>query len=210
MEIPRERRMKEIVNNGTSLPVGFGSKTVPHVEDGQQGELAETPEQRYQQALQEREKALGADHILTLDAVCSLGLFYANHGKLAEAEKMYQRALQGFEKALGADHISTLHTIYNLGLLCMNQGKLGEAGKMLGRALQGYEKVLGKYHVSTVDTVYNLGLLHLKKRSLFEALGMYEQALQGYEIALGRDHAQCRRIREVIVNIQHKICLLPW
>lgn len=76
--------------------------------------------------------------------------------------------------------------------------------------MQGYEKVLGKYHTSTLDTVYNLGLLYLKQRSQFQALGMYNLALQGYEIALGRDHAQCRRVRAVIENIHHKICLMPW
>lgn len=119
--------MREIVNNDTSPPVDFGSDAAPEAAGEQQSELAEAPEKRYQRVLQEREKALGADHTLTLDTVCSLGLFYTNHGKLAEAEKMYQRALQGYEKMLGADNTSTLNTVYNLGLLCMNQGNLGEA-----------------------------------------------------------------------------------
>jgi tetratricopeptide (TPR) repeat protein len=209
MEIPRERRMREIVNV-TSPPVDFGSNPAPDAEDEQQGELAEAPEKRYLRALQEREKALGADHTLTLDTACSLGLFYSNHGKLAEAEQMYQWGLQGYEKTLGADHTSTLNTVYNLGLLCMNQGKLDEAQKMFRRALQGYEKVLGEFHTSTLDTVYNLGPLYLKQRSPFQALPMYNQALEGYEIALGRDHLQSRRVRAVIGNIHHKICLLPW
>ena len=108
MEIPREGRMREIVN-GTSPPVDFGSNAAPNAKD----ELAEA-EKMYQRALQEREKALGADHTLTLDTVRSLGLFYTNHGMLAEAEKLYQRALQGYEKMLGVDHISTLNTVYNL------------------------------------------------------------------------------------------------
>jgi tetratricopeptide (TPR) repeat protein len=81
---------------------------------------------------------------------------------------------------------------------------------MYQRALQGYEKALGKYHTPTLDTAYNLGILYLKQRSQFQALAKYNRALQGYEIALGRDHAQCRRVRAVLENIRHKICLGPW
>jgi hypothetical protein len=33
-----------------------------------------------------------SDHISTLDTVNSLGILYANLGRLEEAEKMYQRA----------------------------------------------------------------------------------------------------------------------
>jgi tetratricopeptide (TPR) repeat protein len=88
MEIPRERRMREVVND-TSPPVDFGN--------AEAGKM-------YQRQLQEREKALGADHTLTLDTVRSLGLFYTNQGMLAEAEEMYQRALQEYETALGHDH----------------------------------------------------------------------------------------------------------
>jgi tetratricopeptide (TPR) repeat protein len=117
MEIPRERRMREVVKIDTSPPVDFGSNAAPDAEDEQQGELAVAPEKRYQRALQEREKVLGTDHTLALDTICSLGLFYTNHGKLAEAGKMYQRALQGYEKVLGKYHTPTLDTAYNLGIL---------------------------------------------------------------------------------------------
>ena len=45
----------------------------------------------------------------------NLGVFYADQGKLDEAEKMCQRALQGKEKAWGSDHTSTLDTVKQLG-----------------------------------------------------------------------------------------------
>ena len=47
-------------------------------------------------ALEGREKSLGLEHISTLDTVNTLGILYADQGKLAEAEKVYQRALNGF------------------------------------------------------------------------------------------------------------------
>jgi hypothetical protein len=47
----------------------------------------------YIRALQGKEKALGPDYTLILLTVHSLGLLYANQGKLAEAEAMYNRVL---------------------------------------------------------------------------------------------------------------------
>ncbi|KAF2228438.1 hypothetical protein EV356DRAFT_457840, partial [Viridothelium virens] len=52
------------------------------------GKLAEA-ERMYIQALQGREEALGSKHTSTLRTVNNLGLFYADQGKLAEAEEMY-------------------------------------------------------------------------------------------------------------------------
>ncbi|KAE9372964.1 HET-domain-containing protein [Stipitochalara longipes BDJ] len=151
-----------------------------------QGKLTEA-EQMYERALRGREKALGAEHTLTLDTVNNLSLLYADQGKLAEAEQMYERALRGYEQALGAEHTSTLdiqalgaeHTstldiVNNLGDLYADQGKLAEAEQIYERALRGYEQALGAEHTSTLDT-----------GKLAEAEQMYERALQGYEKALG-------------------------
>jgi tetratricopeptide (TPR) repeat protein len=67
--------------------------------------------------LKRYEEALGPDYILTLAIVNNLGLFYANQGRLEDAEKVYQRALEGYQKTLGSDHTLTLATVENLGLL---------------------------------------------------------------------------------------------
>ncbi|MCJ1386317.1 hypothetical protein MMC17_009443 [Xylographa soralifera] len=112
-------------------------------------------------------------------ALDSLGMLYADQGKLAEAEAMYTRALQGTEEALGPKHTSTL------SMLFANQGKLAEAEAMYTRALQGYEEALGPKHTSTLSTVNNLGNLYKDQGKLAEAEAMYTRALQGYEHALG-------------------------
>ncbi|KAH8589506.1 hypothetical protein B0O99DRAFT_692400 [Bisporella sp. PMI_857] len=152
-----------------------------------QGKLAEA-EQMYQRAQQGYEKALGAEHTLTLQTVNSLGILYCNQGKLAEAEQMFQRALQGKEKALGAEHTSTLDSIHCLGNLYCEQSKLAKAEQMFQRALQGKEKALGAEHTSTLQTVNNLGTLYCDQGKLAEAEQMYQRALQGYEKALGAEH----------------------
>jgi tetratricopeptide (TPR) repeat protein len=152
-----------------------------------QGELIDA-EKMYQEALQGIEKALGAEHTLTLAVVNNLGAPYEKQGKLAEAETMYKRALQGYEKAWGPDHKSTLDVVNSLGVLYASQGKLGDAEQMFQRALRGQEKVLGLEHTSTLSTVNNLGLLCADQGKLSEAEQMYQRALQGLEKTLDPEH----------------------
>jgi tetratricopeptide (TPR) repeat protein len=86
-----------------------------------QGRLQDA-EAIYQRALAGYEKALGPDHISTLQTVNNLGALYADLGRLQDAETMYQRALAGYEKALGPDHqvtlqvVNALHRVSNMGL----------------------------------------------------------------------------------------------
>ncbi|KAG2411912.1 hypothetical protein HFD88_009468 [Aspergillus terreus] len=152
-----------------------------------QGKLKEA-EDMYQRALVGYEKALGPDHLSTLDTVNNLGNLYADQGKLKEAEEMYQRALAGYEKALGPEYLSILDTVNNLGNLYADQGKLKEAEEMYQRALAGKEKALGPNHSSTLNTVNNLGVLYEAQGKLKEAEEMYQRALAGKEKALGPDH----------------------
>ncbi|KAJ6052763.1 hypothetical protein N7460_003297 [Penicillium canescens] len=115
----------------------------------------------------------------------SLGLLYADQGRLQEAEKMYQRALEGKEKAkaLGRWHPSTLDTVNNLGIIYADQDRLQEAEAMYMRALEGYEKVRWQGHPSTLHTLNNLGNLYKNQGRLQEAETMYERALEGKEKA---------------------------
>ena len=147
-------------------------------------------ETMYLWALQEYERAWGAEHTLTLEAVNNLGGLYAKQGKMAEAEAMYLRALEGKEKVLGVEHTSTLGTVNNLGLLLADQGKMAEAEAMYLRALQGKEKekVWGVEHTSTLDTVNNLGMLYARQGKMTEAEAMCLRALQGKEKVWGAEH----------------------
>ncbi|KAF2687472.1 hypothetical protein K458DRAFT_386288 [Lentithecium fluviatile CBS 122367] len=128
----------------------------------------------------------------------NLGDFYADQGKLAEAEEMYIRALKGKEEALGLDHTSTLNTVNNLGNLYVGQGKLAEAEKMYIRALQGYEKVLGldlaASYVPALHRAYNMGLLFAEKGDRDEARRMYTRALAGYRNVFGINHREYQNI----------------
>jgi len=54
----------------------------------------------------------------------TLGIRYADQGRLRDAEMMYKRAMAGYKKALGPEHPSTLNTVTNLGNLYRHRGRL--------------------------------------------------------------------------------------
>lgn len=93
----------------------------------------------------------------------SLGLLYADHGKLDEAEKMYQRALQGYEKALGCERVKTyipaLNTMQNLARLYKQSGRAHEAKDVFSRTLDGLEVVLGRPNKRYQDVLTTLAAL---------------------------------------------------
>jgi tetratricopeptide (TPR) repeat protein len=67
------------------------------------------------------------------EACVTFGTFYADQGRLVDAEAMYNRALARYEKALGPEHTSTLLAVNNLGNLYANQGRLVDAEAMYNR-----------------------------------------------------------------------------
>ncbi|KAJ5991482.1 hypothetical protein N7522_011689 [Penicillium canescens] len=119
----------------------------------------------------------------------SLGLLYADQGRLQEAQALYERALKDKEKTWGPEHTSTLDTVNNLGGIYADQDRPQKAEAMYRRALEGKVKAWGPEHTSTLDTVHNLGNLYRNQGRLQKAEAMYKQALEGYEKASwGREH----------------------
>lgn len=107
----------------------------------------------FQRALAGREKALGPNHVSTLNAMDNLGSCYHEQGRLDEAEELLLRALAGYKKTLGKEALnaSLLNAVYNLGVLYYHQRKLDEVEQMLERALAGYQEVYGRSHDKTID-----------------------------------------------------------
>ncbi|KAF7533969.1 hypothetical protein G7Z17_g13438 [Cylindrodendrum hubeiense] len=131
-------------------------------------------------------------------ALGSLGLLYADQGRLQDAEAMYQRALDGYEKAWGPDHTSTLDTVNNLGALYKDQGRLQDAKAMYQRALDGYEKALGPTLIATyipaLNTLENFAILCVELGRVDEALLYYRRARNGVEAVWGRDSQRYARL----------------
>lgn len=69
---------------------------------------------------------------MVLEAALSLGILYANQGRLKEAEAMYQQALSGFQTVLGPSHWKSQSVMRSLQSL--EQAKGTDSGRaILGR-----------------------------------------------------------------------------
>ncbi|KAF5859928.1 hypothetical protein ETB97_002187 [Aspergillus alliaceus] len=110
---------------------------------------------------QNRSKLMsGPNHVSTIDSIIELGNWYADRGKLAEAEVLYQHALQGYRGALGQYAVSPLETLDSLGIIYSAANKPDEARRMLFSALESKLKVFGPEHRSTLMTAHNIGKLY--------------------------------------------------
>lgn len=126
-------------------------------------------------ALQMREAALGAEHLLVAEALNSVGLVYAWQGKYAAAEPLFQRALQIREQQLGMDHPAVVQPLNNLGTLYAKQGKYAEAEAVLQRAVQVKEQPQDNKLILLLN---NLANLHLKQGRCAEAEPLLQRAVQ--------------------------------
>ena len=151
------------------------------------GKYAEA-EKINRQALQLKEKVLGAKHPSTLVTMNNLAYVLGNQGLYAEAEQMHRQTLQLSEKVLGTEHPDTLRSIYNLASVLNNQGKYAEAEQMHQQTLQLREKVLGTEHPDTLNSMDNLALVLNNQGKYAEAEQMHRQALELYEKVLGAEH----------------------
>ena len=138
--------------------------------------------------------------LLHMDSICRMatdvnaescyafGRFYAEYGRLEDAEIMFNRALTEYEKASAPGHPSTLDAVFGLGVLYAHQGRYADAEEMFKRALAGQEEALGPEDISTLVTVSSLGGLYVIQGRFADAEEMYQRALAGQEKALGPAH----------------------
>jgi tetratricopeptide (TPR) repeat protein len=140
------------------------------------------------EAMETRERVLGAEHHSTLTSVSNLASVLQGLGKYSAAEEMNQRALSGREKVLGVDHPDTLMSISKLASILRGQGKYSAAEEMNRRALSGREKVLGVDHPDTLMSVNNLASVLQDQGKYSAAEEMNRRALERREKVLGVDH----------------------
>lgn len=151
-----------------------------------QGKESEA-ESQLLRAVDGRERLLGEEHPLTLQAYNNLGIVYEYKGDLAIAENTYLKALSGGKKSLGTDHVAYLDYLQNLANVYGKQRRFVEAERaLLTLAAEGPKRV-GKGHPSTLAILNNLGCLYQDMEDLREAERMLQKALQGYRDNFGPD-----------------------
>jgi tetratricopeptide (TPR) repeat protein len=151
-------------------------------------------ESLYRRALEGREKALGAEHSVTLMSVQDLGSFLSVKGAHVkgdqdEAESLCRRAMEAQERILGPEHPDTLSSVNSLGMILSWKNEREEAEALHRRALEGREKALGPEHPDTLKSINNLAMVHSDNKEYAEAEALFLRALEGKEKAMGPNHS---------------------
>jgi tetratricopeptide (TPR) repeat protein len=145
------------------------------------------------EALEIRERTLGAEHPHTAASLSGLALLYKVQGEYAKALPLYERSLAIFEKALGAEHPLTAQGLNNLAGLYDDQGDSAKALPLYERSLAIREKSLGVEHPDTATSLNNLAGLYRTQGEYAQALPLYELSLAIFEKVLGAQHPNTAR-----------------
>ena len=140
------------------------------------------------QALQIREKHLGAEHPDVATSLDGLANLYRDQGKYSEAEPLYLRALQIRERVLEPLHPNVADSLCHLANLYCDQGKYPEAEPLYHRSLHIRERCLGTEHPKTAYSLNDLANLYRGQGKYTEAESLYNRALQMRERLLGPRH----------------------
>jgi hypothetical protein len=153
----------------------------------EQGSYAEA-EKTWRNALEEYQRAFGAEDKDVLRIRNNLAITLGDQGKYAEQEAEDREVLKLREKVLGPEHPDMLGTRNNLAVALSNQGKYAEAEAADRAVIKLEEKVLGPEHPETLASRNNLAdtLLHQGKYAGAEAED--REVLKLREKVLGPEH----------------------
>ena len=138
-------------------------------------------EKLFDDALEGREKAMGADDRYTMEIVNHLGALHTRLGNLDKAEQLLLRALKYLDATYGEYYMATQPTGNNLGILYMTQGKLDEAARILKRTTGYLEGGFGPAHASTLCAFHNQAILFRNQGKVMEARKLLEKTIEGWE-----------------------------
>ena len=173
-------------NNEASLHEILETTTILGLVCYNQGKQSEA-ESQLLRTIDGRERLLGEEHPLTLQAYNNLGIVYEYQGELAKAENTYLKALSGGKKSLGTDHVAYLDYLHNLANVYGKQKRFVDAERALLKVATEGPRRVGEGHPSTLATLNNLGCLYQDMEDLGEAERTLQKALLGYRDNFGPD-----------------------
>jgi len=140
------------------------------------------------QALETKERWLGAAHFGVAESLNVLGKLYRIQGRYAEAETLMKQALAIKEQAFGSGHLRIATTLDNLATLYRIQGRYTEAEPLIKRALAIWERARGPDHPRVATTLGSLAALYLSQGRYAEVEPLVARALAILEEEKGADN----------------------
>jgi serine/threonine protein kinase/tetratricopeptide (TPR) repeat protein len=140
------------------------------------------------QALETRERLLGARHADVATSLQNLGTLHRKQGDYEEAESLHRRALDIRESVLEKHDPLLAETLNSLAIDLAIQGDLAQAEVLLERAVDIREHVFGKYHPTTAVSVHDLAVIYARQGDNERAEPLFLRLMESGEKNLAPDH----------------------
>lgn len=135
-------------------------------------------EQAFLQALNIRERVLGARHPLTVRSRLKLGTVYYGIGWQERAEALFTTVLNLATEIYGNHHPLVAEATANLGAVLIAQNRLDEAIATYRQAIQSYKTMMGQEHPTLALLWGNVGLILHRTGNLLEAVEALQRSIE--------------------------------
>ena len=146
-----------------------------------------------QQALQIRQRILGAENPDTLKSASSLVYILFHEGHYAEAEKLDRETLEVQRRVLGPENPDTLDSMNIRAILLQTQGHRAEAEKLDRETFDTRRRVLGPENPDTLVSMQNFASVLADEGQYAEAEKLYRETLDVQRRVLGPEHPDTLR-----------------
>ncbi|MCA8959390.1 MAG: serine/threonine protein kinase [Planctomycetes bacterium] len=143
---------------------------------------------RAHEALEIRERLLGAIHPSVASTLQNLASIELDVGRHAESIRLLGRALRIREQLFPDDHPAILSTMNNLAVAHLTRGDAEEALALNRNVLERQERVLDPGHRSIATARHNLGVCLFKCGRIDEAIGPLRRAIEDRRRILAPEH----------------------
>lgn len=150
---------------------------------------------RYEQALtqleravEERRKALGPDHLDTLDSENELARVYERLGRAGDALPLFEHVLEQRQARLGDTADATLSTKNNLAVIYRAMARPADAERLHREVLGVRQARLGSDDISTLNSMFNLAQVLEDQGKTPESEELFRTTYERRLATLGPDH----------------------
>jgi len=162
--------------------------------------LFERAERLLRQTAEIRQKVLGREHPMTLDAARQLAWIVTEENRYAEAERMERELVEAENRSLGPNHRITLATKSDLCRTLGQAGRYAEAESQCRQVVEAQQRVLGTDNADTLKSQRRMALVLLQQRHFAQAADMLRANLQVCERLFGPDDPKTLQIMDDLAS----------
>jgi non-specific serine/threonine protein kinase/serine/threonine-protein kinase len=141
-------------------------------------------------AVEVRRRALGPEHVDTLDSMRQLANSTFHQGRYAEAEKLNSEALDTSTRVLGPEDPMAISCAMERAGILYREGRFADAEQLYSGTLEIQKRVLGPENVNTLACMGNLATVYSSQGRYAEAERLYDQTFEAMTRVLGPENSK--------------------